>query len=174
MNANNQMYRMFKIMKQGYAEGDVNAVEQGARCWLDLAPENPFPEDTPAYEAFFQMQKCYSIWRRGDIDRKINRRRMIMWANKLCESNPKQPYKFDKKAEEEEQRLAKEAEEQRLAKLQEDLTVKEEVKKSLEKEAKEAEKQYVFGVIPEKKTPWYKQFFKRKKEGAPDDSERPD
>ena len=34
------------------------------------------------------MQKCFKIWKRGDIDRKINRRKMIQWAEELCKIKP--------------------------------------------------------------------------------------
>lgn len=105
MSVNNQMYVMFANMKQGYKEGNMDVVEQCARCWMQLATENPFPYDTPEYEEFFQMQKAYSIWARGYVDQKINRRRMVEHAKRLCELDPKQPYIYDKKAEQEEKKL---------------------------------------------------------------------
>ena len=110
MNTNNQMFILFKTMKEGYAEGNNDVVEQCARCWMQLATENPFTYDTPEYEEFFQMKKCYTIWSKGYVDQKINRRRMIQHAKKLCELNPKQPYVYDKKADQEEK---KQLEEQR-------------------------------------------------------------
>ena len=132
MNRNNAMYKLFKGMKEGYAEGNMEAVEQCARCWLQYNPENPFNADTPEYEAFFQMKKSYEIWTRGDIDRKLNFRKMRKFAIELASLNPHQPYKFDKAAEEEEIRLAKEAEEKRvknaLQKQPENNTEKEEKK----------------------------------------------
>ena len=159
MNKNNQMYRMFKEMKAGYAEGNKDKMEHGARCWLDLEPENPFPEGSNEMEAFFQMQKCYCIWKRGDIDRKINRRRMLQWAEKLCELNPRQPYRFDKKAEEEEILAAQKAEQE---------------KPVVEKKVVKQEPDKVFGVIPEEKKSWFKFVFPWKKEGVSNDSQRSD
>ena len=144
MNRNNEMYKLFKTMKQGYAENNMDTVAQCARCWLQLNPENPFNSDTPEFELFFQMQRSFNIWMRGDIDRKINGRKMINYAIALCELNPRQPYKFDKQAEEEEQRIAKEAEEKRVEKAI-----------AIDKPAKEEpEKEYVFGVVPDEKKSW--------------------
>lgn len=158
MNVNNQCYRMFKEMKEGYANNDSNQMEHGARCWMDLAPENPFKEDSDEYEMFFQMQKCYRIWKRGDVDRKINRRRMIEWARKLCELNPRQPYRFDKKAEEEEIRLAQEAEKK--------VEIKPEPKPEpkVEQVVVKEEPEVVLGIVPPKDK-WFKRIFKKKKEG---------
>lgn len=155
-------------MKEGYANNNPDQLEHGARCWLDLNPTNPFPEESPEMEAFFQMQKCYSIWKRGDIDRKINRRRMIMWAEKLCELNPRQPYKFDKKAEEEERLLEAQREQEELQRRLEAEKSKEEPK-PVEKVVVE-EPVTVLGIIPEKKKSWFKGLFSRKKEGESNDS----
>ena len=175
MNKNNQCYKMFKLMKEGYANNDLNQVEHGARCWLDLEPNNPFEFNSPEFEAFFQMQKCYMIWRRGDIDRKINRRRMIVWAQELCKLNPRQPYKFDKKAEEEDLRLEKEKYEQSLK----------EKAVSEEKPEEKQEEKVVNTVVldepmkvlnvqedkpEETKKNWFSALLSRFKEGASNDS----
>ena len=108
MNKTNQMFRLFAEMKKGYRDKNEIMFQHGAQCWLDYDPENPFTPDTPEYNAFFQMKKCYTIWKRGDIDRKINRRRMFEWAEQLCKINPKQPYKFDKAADEADKKEAEE------------------------------------------------------------------
>ena len=146
MNLNNQMYMLFKNMKQGYAEGNNDVVEQCARCWAQIAPENPFPEETPEHEEFFQIKRSYTIWSRGDIDAKINRRRMIQHAKALCALNPKQPYTYDKKAEQEEKRLNEERIAQEQLRKQEDLKKIDEPKKVINEEP-----QIVLGVIPEEK-----------------------
>lgn len=162
MNVNNQMYRMFLEMKQGYINGDKNQMEHGARCWLQLNPVNPFEEESPEMEAFFQMQKCYNIWKRGDIDRKINGRRMIEWAEKLCALDPQQPYKFDRKADDEEKKKALEAQ-----KPEEPQPVKTVV---LE------QPQVVLNVTPkvevQEKKKWFKFIFPWRKEVEPNDGSR--
>lgn len=151
MNVNNEMFRMFKEMKQGYQNKNPGQMEHGARCWLDLNPENPFPEESPEFEAFFQMHKCYMIWKRGDVDRKINYHRMITWAETLCKLNPKQPYEFDKEADkiekqikfEEELLQAKKKEEEQAKAIQRQaqLIVEEEERAKKEKAEKEKAKQ---------------------------------
>ena len=156
MNKNNLMYTYFKNLKQGYANDDIDAIEQNARCWVQIAEENPFKYDTPEYEEFFQMKLCYTIWARGDVNAKINRRKMIRHAKVLCALNPKQPYTWDKKGELED----KQEQEQMYQK-------KEEVKVVNE------ESQTILGVIPEKNEE-KKSFFRRfnfwKKEGEQNDS----
>lgn len=164
MNLNNQMYNIFRDMKKAYANGDISGVEQYARCWMQLAPENPFTYNTPEYEEFFQMQKCYTIWIRGDIDRKINRRRMVQHARQLCELNPKQPYVFDKKADQEEKVKEKLAQQQREQEKQDSSSVEE-----VEEIVQEAKKETILGVIPEEKTEkklWYRFLHPWRKEGA--------
>lgn len=151
MVINNQMYNLFRNMKQGYAEGNDDTVEQCARCWSQLATENPFPYDTPEHEEFFQMTKAYMIWSRGDINAKINRRKMVQHAKALCALNPKQPYTYDKKAEMEEKKQKEAAE----AKKEEKIIVNE-------------EPQTILGVLPDEdkeKKNWFKFLFPWKKEG---------
>ena len=113
MSVNNEMYKMYNEMVKGYKENNDAMFEHGVRCWMDLKPENPFNPEEPAYEYFFLTQKGYTLWMMGSADRKINRRRMLAAAKQLCESNPKRPYRFDKKAEEAE--LAAKAEAERKA-----------------------------------------------------------
>lgn len=165
MNVNNQMFNLFKNMKQAYAEGDNTGVEQCAAAWSKLAKDNPFVYDTPAYDEFFKMQRSFQIWAKGGVDRKINRRRMLWHAQALCELNPPQPYVYDKKAEQEEKKAKEEWIAQEQIRKQEALKTEESVKVVNE------EPQIVLGVIPEKEK---KSFFKRllsfKKEGEEDDS----
>lgn len=135
MSLNNQMYKMYNEMVKGYKEDNDGLFEHGVRCWMDLNPENPFPSEDPAYEEFFLMQKGYTLWKMGSADRKINRRRMLEAAKRLCELNPKRPYRFDKKAEEEEKAAeAKKAEEERLA---------------AEQAKEEPKKEMLLGVVPD-------------------------
>ena len=137
MNLNNQMYKMYNEMVKGYKENNDGLFEHGVRCWLDLKPENPFAPEEPAYEEFFLMQKGYNLWKMGAADRKINRRRMLEHAVNLCALNPKRPYRFDKKAEEEEKRKEEEA---RIAAE----------RKAMEAElAEKKEQTVVLGVLPE-------------------------
>lgn len=150
MSVNNQMYNLFKDMKQGYANNNNDVVEQCARCWMQLATDNPFPYDTPEYEEFFQMKRCYTIWARGDVNAKINRRKMVQHAKALCALNPKQPYVFDKIAEREEKKAKEEWIEKEQIRKQEELQTKTVVNK---------EPEIILGVIPEEKKEkksWFK------------------
>ena len=161
MSVNNQMFILFKNLKEGYANDDIDAIEQNARCWMQLAPENPFKYDTPEYEEFFQMQLCYTIWARGDVNSKINRRKMIRHAKALCALNPKQPYVYDKKAEEEEKRKKEEWIKQ------EQLMKQEALKPKTVKTVTEEEPKVVLGIVPEEeqKKSFLKRIFSFFKEG---------
>lgn len=108
MSITNQCYKMFNLMIHGYETNNKDELEQGARCLLEIASVNPFDMDSDEMEAFFQMKRCYEKWKSMGIDHKINRRKMVMWTEKLCSLNPANPYKYDKKAEEEEQKIRRE------------------------------------------------------------------
>lgn len=163
MNKNNQMYNMYKNMKQGYADSDDTVVEQCAAGWMQLAIENPFTYDTPEYNEFFLMKKGYDIWAKGAVDRKINRRRMVQHAKALCALNVKNPYIYDKKAEQEEQKAKEEWIAQEQQRKQEDFKKMDEPKKVINEEP-----EIVLGVIPEEKEEkksWFKFLKPRHKEG---------
>lgn len=111
MSDNNTMYRMFRQMIQGYKLGKEgeNLFTHAVHCWMDLNPENPFPQDSEVYDYFFRMKNYYNVWKLHSADYRINEKRMLAEAKKLCELKPKNPYKFDKKAEEEEKAALRES-----------------------------------------------------------------
>ena len=104
MSDNNTMYRMFRQMIQGYKLGKEgeNLFVHAVHCWMDLNPENPFAEDSEAFDHFFRMKNYYNVWKLRSADQKISERRMINAARDLCATKPKNPYKFDKKEAEDE------------------------------------------------------------------------
>lgn len=110
----NELYRMYDEMIQGYKMKNEGMFEHGVVCWMDLNPENPFPEDSEAFELFFQTQLYYKCWRLGSADYKSKRKRMMETAKKLCALYPKRPYKFDKKADAEDKALKAAEEEARI------------------------------------------------------------
>lgn len=110
----NDLYRMYDEMIQGYKTNNDGLFEHGVICWMDLNPENPFPEGSDAYELFFQTQLHYKSWRLGSADYKSKRRRMLAAARDLCALYPKRPYKFDKKADAEDKALKAAEEEARI------------------------------------------------------------
>ena len=110
MSVNNTMYLMFRQMIQGYKLGSegTGLFEHGVHCWLSLDPENPFQEGTEAFEHFFRMKNYYNVWKLHSADQRISQKRMLNAARDLCETRPKNPYHFDKKAAEEEKASLKE------------------------------------------------------------------
>ena len=155
MNLNNQMYNSFNAMMKGYENNDVGTVENTAIHWLSGNPENPFNPNSQEYEIFFHMQRCYNIWHRGDVNGKLNKRKMVAWALKLCELKPKQPYTY--------------INEEKLEKQQKKIEVKQKQEQS--KEEIEEQSKIVLGVIPEEdkekeeKRSWLKFLFPWRKEG---------
>ena len=110
MSDNNTMYRMYRQMIQGYKLGNdgTGLFEHAVHCWLALNPENPFQESTDAYEHFFRMKNYYNVWQLHSADQKISQKRMLNAARDLCATKTKNPYKFDKQAEDAEKALLKE------------------------------------------------------------------
>ena len=110
MSDNNTMYRMFRQMIQGYKLGKEgeNLFVHAVHCWMDLNPDNPFAEDSAAYDYFFRMKNYYNVWKMRSADQRISERRMINEAKELCATKPKNPYKYDKKAADEEKILLRE------------------------------------------------------------------
>ena len=110
MSDNNTMYRLFRQMIQGYKLGDEgnNLFVHAVHCWMGLNPDNPFPEDSEAFDYFFRAKNYYNVWKMHSADQRISERRMINEARALCATKPKNPYKFDKKAAEEEKAILRE------------------------------------------------------------------
>jgi len=156
MGYNNTMYRLFKEMLDGYKTGNDGLFEHGARCIMDLNPANPFEENTPESECFFQMYNTYMRWKNHGADMKINRRRMLSAAEELCKIITKNPFTFSKeeekkdleelrKQEEEKKKqeeLKKQREQEKLAQIkkQEELRIQEELKAQEEEKKLEIEK----------------------------------
>lgn len=108
--SDNKKYQLYRQMMQGYRLGpDGTALfEHAVKCWLDMNPDNPFSEGSEAFEHFFRIKNYYNVWKLGGPDKKINMRRMFAAAKDLCATKSKNPYKYDKKAAEEERAVAKE------------------------------------------------------------------
>lgn len=132
----NELYRMYDEMIQGYKTKNEGLFEHGVVCWMDLNPENPFPEDSPAYEIFFTIQMRYNVWRMGSADYKVNRKRMLSAAKELCATYPKRPYKFDRKADNEDKAVKAAAEEERMKaqKEAEELAIQKEAERIVQEE----------------------------------------
>lgn len=159
MSKNNQLYNAFNNLIKGYAIGDEVAIEQNATNLCQLAENNPFTYDTEEYEKFYQMQRSCRLWLKNGVDHKINRRKMIGYAKELCALNPKQPYIYDKKADEEEKKQILEAENARIAKVN---SIEEINKTEVVQKVELEEPVHMTGVIPEEdkeKKSWTKFLF---------------
>lgn len=146
MSENNVRHQMYKQMMLGYRLGPDGSglFEHAVKCWLDTNPDNPFPEDSEAFECFFRMQRYYMVWKLDGVDKKINMRRMLKAAKELCALKVKNPYKFDKQAAQEEKEALKESaaksHEEYMKAVQEDQRIKEERQEEVRQIAEELAK----------------------------------
>lgn len=144
MNKNNIMYRAFKDMMEGYKEKTEEGrikFANAVNSWMAQEPENPFEPQTPACDCFYRMQMCYTNIQRNTVGSKFSSRQILVEAEQLCELKQKNPYKFDKKADEEDkaEKAAFDAEQARLAKEAEEAAIQKEVNRIIreEQEAKD-------------------------------------
>lgn len=136
MSDNNTLYRMFRQMMQGYKLGKdgENLFAHAVYCLMDLSTENPFPKDSEAFDYFFRMKNYHNVWKLHSADQKINERRMINEAKSLCATNPKNPYRYDKKAADDEKILLRDN-----AKKEQEEAIDIQKRAELEKAEREAE-----------------------------------
>lgn len=146
MSDNNTMYRMFRQMMQGYKleEEGINLFEHAVHCWMDLNPDNPFPNDSEAFDHFFRMKNYYNVWKIHGADYRVNEKRMLASARALCATKPKNPYKFDKQAAEEERAALKE-----LAKKRHEEEINGQIEADRLKTEREAERRKILEEIRE-------------------------
>ena len=154
MKSNNEMYRLFNEMTEGYKSNNEALFNHAVRCWMNLDPDNPFDEKEDAYELFFRIKKGYTLWSMAGPDMRINKRRMLEAARLLCALNPTCPYKFNEREEAErrakEKLIAKE-EAERKAKEEAEKKAKADVPKEAKTEPVKIEPEHIQGVVPEKK-----------------------
>lgn len=173
----NELYKMYKEMADGYKTNNELMLEHGAKCYMDMSPENPFDESSPEYDVFCSIRNYHSVWKLGGADYRVNRKRMLKAVKEMIELHPEIPYVFDKKAEAAEKREKLRLEKERLEEMQRKEAQKteeakiEEVKPVEIEEPEVEEKHYVFGVVPEEKKGFFKGLFsRRKKEDESSDS----
>ena len=198
MGRNNDSYRFFQEMLTGHKNNEEGLVEHGARCLMDLNPNNPFPANSQEFELFFEMFLYHARWKNHTVDAKINRRKLCAAAHELCNIVSGNPYVFDKKEEAEEIKAKKEFEAQQKAleeqkKIEEQKQIEELKRKELEHKQAEEQKrlkeeeekkskielqkqEHVLGVVPEEekekdKKSWLRFLFPWNKEGESNDSE---
>ena len=119
MGRNNSLYTLYKEMVEGFQTKENGLFEHGARCIMDLNPNNPFQENSDNAELFFQMKLSYTRWKNHGPEAKLNYRKLLDYARKLCESHPENPYVFDKEEAKRDLEEQKEKEREVIRKLEE-------------------------------------------------------
>ena len=150
MEQNNEAHGYYKNIIEGYQNHNEALFEHAVRCWMFLGLQNPFTENTPEYEAYFQMQRCFNLWQMGDADMKVNYKRLLAYSKDFAELNIPNPYIYvepPKKVE-------------KPVKVKQEKKVPEIPKPVVKKEEEEVVKEYVFGV-PEPHEEVKKGFFAR-------------
>lgn len=103
-NINNAAYQAYNNLITGYDKGDLSRgfdhesntlFVRGAISLASQKLENPFPSGSVEAHLLFKMHYCYGLWRRGGIDHKVNRRRMLMAASELAAMHIENPYDFE-------------------------------------------------------------------------------
>ena len=140
MGYNNSLYSLYKEMLEGYKANENGLIEHGARCIMDLNPENPFQENSDESELFFQMKLCYARWKNNGPESKINYRKLLENARKLCALHSENPYVFDKEEAKRDLEEQKKRELEEIKKLEEQREA-EEKKKKEDEEFKKQEKE---------------------------------
>jgi hypothetical protein len=138
MGRNNDSYRFFQEMLDGVNNNAPGMVEHGARCLMDLDPANPYADNSPESELFFQMYLYHARWKNGTVEAKINLRKLNATATELCKLVKVNPYTYSKEEEAQELQAKREAQkkEEELKRQQEEQKRIEELKR-LEEEKKE-------------------------------------
>lgn len=132
-----QNYELYSKVQEALNkdEGTFNAA---ARNWIEQAEEANF-KDQEANELFSKAKVCCVKWRKGSIDGRISKQRMIDCVRSIMEKNLPNPYTYvEEKTEKEEHKEEKDATE-----TKEQNTI-----------------QHLLGVIPEDEK---NHFFKSKK-----------
>ena len=133
-----QNYELYSKVQEALNkdEGTFNAA---ARNWIEQAEEANF-NDQEANELFSKAKVCCVKWRKGSIDGRISKQRMIDCVRSIMEKNLPNPYTYvEEKTEKEEEHK----EEKAAIETKEQSTI-----------------QHLLGVIPEDEK---NHFFKAKK-----------
>lgn len=113
---------------------DEATFNAAAKNWVENADEANF-ESLEARELFEKAKICCSIWRKGAINGRISKRKMIAYVKEIAEMNLPNPYDPNE--------------------IVKEIVVKEEIKEEPKQEevkaeeAKQEEPIHVLGVIPE-------------------------
>ena len=98
---NTQACKFYDMMIEGYVNGkfdrpyDDPANYKFSFAVIHLAETlemNPFDNEPEACQHYFTMQMCYIRWKRNGVDSRINKRRMLDAAFKLCECGLDNPF----------------------------------------------------------------------------------
>ena len=146
MGRNNSLYTLYKEMVEGFQTNENGLFEHGARCIMDLDPDNPFQENSDDAELFFQMKLSYARWKNHGPEAKLNYRKILEYARELCKAHPENPYVFDKEEAKRDLEEQKEREREAIRKLEEkrkaeELKQKEEAEKQKKLQEEQSQKE---------------------------------
>lgn len=116
MNINNLKYTCFKNMMDGYNtktnEGHSKFISY-TMGWLESEKENPFTPGSEEHSLFDRMMQHYVTSKKNVPGSKYSSKQIEQEASILCSMKIKNPYKYDKKAEAQDQAELKALEEER-------------------------------------------------------------
>ena len=94
------MYELYEKVIKAYKENNENTLTAAAINWVSASEENPFNQDTPEHDLFFNALKSYRIWRSGAINARISKKRLVRFVREIAALDLPNPYKANSPKEE--------------------------------------------------------------------------
>lgn len=86
------MRELYDKLLYAYKSGNEELFAASTRNWLTEEGENPFEENSPAYQLYFTALMYYKKWRAKVINYRNSKVQMIECAKKIAELNLPNPY----------------------------------------------------------------------------------
>lgn len=91
---NNEGYRLYNEMINGYNMVNENKFVHGAMHFASMGLDHPF-QNTEGDTYYGMMVICYKKWIRRGVDYRVNKRRLLHAAQRLCELDLPCPFEQD-------------------------------------------------------------------------------
>lgn len=86
------MYSLYEKLIEAYKANDEGTIGAASLNWIGQAKENPFPENTAAYDLFFKAKMAWVKWQNNGIDARRNRVRAKEYVSQIAAMGIPNPY----------------------------------------------------------------------------------
>lgn len=86
------MYSLYEKLIEAYKANDEGTIGAASLNWIGQANENPFPENTAAYDLFFKAKMAWVKWQNNGIDARRNRARAKEYVAQIAAIGLPNPY----------------------------------------------------------------------------------